>query len=51
MIDGRPDPPAGDGYYYLGRAGNGCGNGTFGDGSAVPDPRDALDATLPPACP
>ncbi len=28
--DSRPDPPAGDGYYYLVRAENGCGNGGWG---------------------
>jgi hypothetical protein len=28
--DSRPNPPAGDGYYYLVRAENGCGNGGWG---------------------
>jgi len=50
-IDTRPDPPLGDGYYFLVRAGNGCGDGTFGDSSLSPDPRDWLDGTLPPSCP
>jgi len=43
--------PAGDGYYYLARAGNACGAGTFGEGWGVPDPRDAIDAALPTPCP
>jgi len=51
LTEARPDPPAGSGYYYLVRAENTCGNGTFGNGSGTPDPRDALDATLPPDCP
>jgi glucose/arabinose dehydrogenase len=46
----RPDPPVGSGYYYLVRAANDCGAGTFGDGSGSPDPRDALDAASPPPC-
>jgi len=46
----RPDPPAGSGYYYLVRAENTCGDGSFGNGSGTPDPRDPLDATLPPDC-
>src|SRR5439155_19081384 len=51
LSETRPDPAAGSAYYYLVRAENACGSGTFGDGSGVPDPRDPLDATLPPACP
>jgi hypothetical protein len=43
------DPPAGSGFYYLIRGRNSCGFGTFGDGSIVPDPRDALDSGAP-AC-
>jgi aldose sugar dehydrogenase len=43
LTEARPDPPAGSGVYYLVRAENTCGNGTFGEPS--------LDATLPPACP
>ena len=43
LTEARPDPPAGSGYYYLVRAENTCGNGTFGEA--------ALDATLPPGCP
>jgi len=50
LTDSRPNPPAGSGTYYLVRAENTCGNGTFGDGSGTPDPRDPLDATLPPDC-
>ncbi len=50
ITDAGPDPPAGSGYYYLVRAENTCRAGTFGDGTGVPDPRDPLDASLPPAC-
>jgi hypothetical protein len=50
LTEARPDPPAGSGSYYLVRAENTCGSGTFGDGSGAPDPRDLLDATLPPDC-
>ena len=49
--DPRPNPPIGDGFFYLVRAGNACGDGTFGDGTGPVDPRDALDAALPPTCP
>jgi aldose sugar dehydrogenase len=49
VVDTRP-LAAGQGWFYLVRAQNSCGSGTFGSGSPVPDPRDALDATLPPAC-
>ena len=51
LTEGRPDPPAGSGYYYLVRAENTCGSGTFGDGSGSPDPRDPLDAMPPADCP
>ena len=47
--DTRPDPASGQGVYYLARAQNGSGTGTFGDSSLVPDPRDVLDAAAP--CP
>ncbi|HEV8375685.1 MAG TPA: hypothetical protein VGR38_05550 [Candidatus Polarisedimenticolia bacterium] len=30
--DGRPNPPVGDGYYYLTRARNSCADGGFGAG-------------------
>lgn len=40
--DIRPDPPAGDGFFYLARARNSCAAGTFGPG------RQAIDAL---ACP
>ncbi|MEK7282620.1 MAG: hypothetical protein AAB249_02315 [Acidobacteriota bacterium] len=40
--DVRPDPPAGDGFFYLARARNSCAAGTFGPG------RQAIDAL---ACP
>jgi hypothetical protein len=29
-IDARPDPPPGEGYYYLVRRVNVCGTGTYG---------------------
>ncbi len=32
--DTRPDPAAGDGYYYLVRAQNACGEGTYGQNSS-----------------
>ncbi len=50
LAEARPDPPAGSAYYYLVRAENACADGTFGDGSGTPDPRDLIDATLPPVC-
>ncbi|PYS95850.1 MAG: hypothetical protein DMF50_06985 [Acidobacteria bacterium] len=40
--DMRGDPPPGDGYFYLGRAQDSCGTGSFGPGTG------ALDAL---ACP
>jgi hypothetical protein len=50
--DSRPGPGADGLWYYLVRAVNTCGNGTFGDSSLSPDPRDALDAAFPPSpCP
>ena len=42
LSETRPDPPAGSGFYYLVRAENTCGSGTFGEPS--------LDAALPPDC-
>jgi hypothetical protein len=33
-VDNRPDPPQGDGYYYLIRAQSACGVGTYGWQSA-----------------
>jgi glucose/arabinose dehydrogenase len=51
LTEARPDPPTGSAYYYLVRAENACADGTFGDGSGSPDPRDLIDATLPPDCP
>jgi glucose/arabinose dehydrogenase len=50
QLDARSVPPPGQGYFYLVRAGNACGAGTFGDATIHPDPRNAVDATLPPAC-
>jgi hypothetical protein len=40
--DGNPDPAIGFGYWYLSRARNGCGVGTYGT--------SARDTTIPP-CP
>jgi glucose/arabinose dehydrogenase len=50
LSDPRADPQAGQGFYYLTRAGNICDDGTFGDGSGPIDPRDLLDAAFPVAC-
>lgn len=50
FVDPRPAPPVGEAYYYLVRGENVCGQGSFGDGTPVPDPRDALDAGSRPAC-
>ena len=47
FIDTRPAPAAGQILYYLIRAGSSCGEGTFGDSSLTPDPRDGLDAASP----
>ena len=33
-VDPRPDPPAGDGYYYLIRSQKSCGAGTYGKASS-----------------
>lgn len=44
-VDTFPDPPEGQGYYYLIRGRNTCASGTFGDSSLTPDPRDVLDAS------
>ncbi len=45
-----PDPSPGEATYYLVRGGNSCSNGTYGDASISPDPRDALDLALPVNC-
>ena len=44
FADPRPDPLAGDGYFYLVRARNVCGTGVLGPGR---ESVDALDCTLP----
>ena len=44
-------PAVASSFYYLVEAANVCGRSGFGDGSQVPDPRDALDGSNPPACP
>lgn len=50
--DPGPAPSQGDGNYYLTRARNSCGPGTYGDSTKVPDPRDLLDDPVNgPACP
>jgi hypothetical protein len=41
--DERADPPADDGYYYLVRSQNACGDGSYGDDSAG-DPRSPATA-------
>jgi hypothetical protein len=43
--DTRGGPVSDDAYYYLLRARNSCGAGSFGDGSGVPNPRNGLDAS------
>jgi hypothetical protein len=40
FVDLRPDPAAGDGYYYLVRALNACGFATLGSGRESVDPLD-----------
>lgn len=50
FVDPRAAPPVGEAYYYLVRAQNSCGQGTFGDGTPVPDPRDELDTGTRPSC-
>ncbi len=35
--DLRPNPPAGDGYFYLIRIKNGCGSATLGAGRLAAD--------------
>jgi hypothetical protein len=42
-------PPVGEGYLYLVRAENSCGDGSYGTSSVQPDPRAALD--LSGVCP
>lgn len=42
-VQPQPEPPLPNGYWYLVRAQNSCGSGSWGDGSGVPDPRDPLD--------
>lgn len=45
FVDGRPDPPAGDGYYYMVRAQSACGSGTYGYDSS------SVERTPTAACP
>jgi len=42
--DTRPQPPSGDGYFYLLRAENACGSGGFGAGRTS---LDALGCSIP----
>jgi hypothetical protein len=42
-------PPTSDARYYLLRARNACGTGSYGDAPLMPDPRDDLDTSGP--CP
>jgi glucose/arabinose dehydrogenase len=52
-VPSAPDvraPSPGDGFYYLVRAENACGAGTFGAGTPRPDPRDPLDRQQPAPC-
>ncbi len=49
LADPVPDPPLGDGTWYLVRGRNGCGTGTFAEPTSLPAPRAALDAISP--CP
>ena len=49
--DTRQSPPVAEGFYYLARAENVCGTGSYGDGSAPMDPRDGLDLASRPPCP
>ncbi len=43
FVDVRPDPNLGQGYYYLIRAQNPCGDGTYGSSSASNERLPALD--------
>ena len=50
FTDVSGSPPAGDGHYFLVRAQNVCGTGSYGDSTAAPDSRDGLEdgsASLP----
>jgi hypothetical protein len=50
VVDDQPNPPAGDGYYYLVKGLGACASRGYGDAHGVtPDPRDDLDASGP--CP
>ena len=41
-VDPLPEPPVGDGRYYLARGLTSCVGAHYGDSSLTPDPRDAL---------
>jgi hypothetical protein len=52
LADPLAGPGAGEIHWYLVRAANACGPGSFGDAPLDPDPRDLLDETFPAApCP
>jgi hypothetical protein len=51
LLDPETDPPSRDGRYYLVRARNTCGAGTYGEASILPGPRAVLDAGGAPPCP
>ena len=43
-VDPLPDPPLGEGYYYLARGLTHCVGAGYGDSTLPADPRDALDS-------
>lgn len=49
--DTASTPASREGRYYLVRAANTCGAGTYGNGTGSPDPRDLLDDPLADPCP
>jgi hypothetical protein len=44
-----PNPPAGEGYYFLARGLSSAACNNYGDSTLIPDPRRTLDGA--PACP
>ena len=45
-VDWRTGPGEGRVWYYLVRARNTCGEGSFGNSGLFPDPRDGLDVAV-----
>jgi hypothetical protein len=43
VVDTLPEPPLGEGRYYLARGLTSCVGAGYGDSSLTPDPRDDLD--------